>query len=73
MMKNVRMRLSLTAVVVALAVWAFYPPDKKINLGLDLKGGILAPPGLVEFACHAMFFPKRANCEKEVEQSGEDR
>ena len=40
MLKNVRMRLSLTAVVIALAVWAFYPPDKKINLGLDLKGGV---------------------------------
>jgi preprotein translocase subunit SecD len=40
MMKNVRWRLTLTAVVIGLAVWAFYPPDKKINLGLDLKGGV---------------------------------
>ena len=40
MMKNTRMRLSLTALVIGLAVWAFYPPDKKINLGLDLKGGV---------------------------------
>ena len=40
MLKNVRTRLSLTALVVGLAVWAFYPPDKKINLGLDLKGGV---------------------------------
>jgi preprotein translocase subunit SecD len=40
MMKNVRMRLSLTLVVIALAVLAFYPPDQKINLGLDLKGGV---------------------------------
>ena len=40
MMKNVRMRLSLTVVVIALAVLAFYPPAQKINLGLDLKGGV---------------------------------
>ncbi len=40
MMKNVRMRLSLTVLVIGLAVWAFYPPSTKINLGLDLKGGV---------------------------------
>jgi preprotein translocase subunit SecD len=26
--------------VVALGTWAIYPPDKKIKLGLDLKGGV---------------------------------
>ena len=40
MMKNVRMRLSLTVAVIALAVLAFYPPSTKVNLGLDLKGGV---------------------------------
>src|SRR5262245_45964998 len=40
MLKNVRMRLSIIVAVIALAVWAFYPPDKKVNLGLDLKGGV---------------------------------
>ena len=40
MMKNVRWRVGLTVVVIALAIWAFYPPDQKINLGLDLKGGV---------------------------------
>jgi len=40
MMKDVRWRLTLTALVIGLAVWAFYPPDQKINLGLDLKGGV---------------------------------
>src|SRR5688572_23129564 len=40
MMKNVRWRLTLTAVVIALSVWAFYPPGQKVNLGLDLKGGV---------------------------------
>ena len=40
MMKNLRWRVGLTVVVIALAIWAFYPPDQKINLGLDLKGGV---------------------------------
>jgi preprotein translocase subunit SecD len=39
-MKNVRWRLTLTALVIGLAVLAFYPPQEKINLGLDLKGGV---------------------------------
>ncbi len=26
--------------LMALAIWAIYPPGKKINLGLDLKGGM---------------------------------
>ncbi len=26
--------------VVALAIFAFYPPDQKVRLGLDLKGGV---------------------------------
>jgi preprotein translocase subunit SecD len=40
MMKNVRWRVGLTIAVIAMAIWAFYPPDQKINLGLDLKGGV---------------------------------
>jgi len=40
MMKNLRWRVGLTVAVIALAIWAFYPPDQKINLGLDLKGGV---------------------------------
>ena len=40
MNKNVRWRLIVIVGVVALAVWAFYPPQQKINLGLDLKGGV---------------------------------
>jgi preprotein translocase subunit SecD len=40
MMKNVRMRLSLIIAVIALAVFLFYPPATKVNLGLDLKGGV---------------------------------
>jgi preprotein translocase subunit SecD len=32
--------LIVIAAVIALAVWAFYPPSQKVNLGLDLKGGV---------------------------------
>ena len=40
MMKNLRWRVGLTVAVIALSIWAFYPPEQKINLGLDLKGGV---------------------------------
>ena len=33
-------RIALVVVVVVVAVWYLYPPDKTINLGLDLQGGI---------------------------------
>jgi preprotein translocase subunit SecD len=39
-MKNTRWRLAIIAAVVALSVWAFVPPAEKVNLGLDLKGGV---------------------------------
>jgi preprotein translocase subunit SecD len=39
-MKDMRWRLGIIVAVVALAVWAFYPPWEKVNLGLDLKGGV---------------------------------
>ena len=37
---SIRIRLLVIAAVVALSVWAIYPPDQKIKLGLDLKGGV---------------------------------
>ncbi len=40
MAKNLRWKVLLILGVVALAVWSFYPPDQKIRLGLDLKGGV---------------------------------
>ena len=40
MAKNLRWKLLVIVGVVALAVFAFYPPDQKIRLGLDLKGGV---------------------------------
>jgi preprotein translocase subunit SecD len=37
---SLRTKLLIIAGVVALAVYAFYPPQEKVNLGLDLKGGV---------------------------------
>jgi preprotein translocase subunit SecD len=38
--KNLRWKLIVILGVVALAVFAFYPPAEKVSLGLDLKGGV---------------------------------
>ena len=35
-----RMRLFVILAVVVLSVWAIYPPGDRINLGLDLRGGV---------------------------------
>lgn len=40
MSKNLRWKLLVILGVIALSVWAFYPPSQKIKLGLDLKGGV---------------------------------
>ncbi len=40
MKKNLKYRLVIILAVLAASVYMFYPPSKKINLGLDLKGGI---------------------------------
>jgi preprotein translocase subunit SecD len=40
MAKNLRWKLLTILAVVALSIFAFYPPDQKIRLGLDLKGGV---------------------------------
>jgi preprotein translocase subunit SecD len=40
MAKNLRWKLLVILGVVALSVFAFYPPDQKVRLGLDLKGGV---------------------------------
>jgi preprotein translocase subunit SecD len=40
MAKNLRWKVLTIVGVLALAVWAFYPPDQKVRLGLDLKGGV---------------------------------
>ena len=38
MAKNLRWKLLVIVGVVALSVYAFYPPDQKVRLGLDLEG-----------------------------------
>ena len=40
MAKNLRWKVILIVAVIALAVFAFYPPGQKVRLGLDLKGGV---------------------------------
>src|SRR5687767_14920109 len=37
---SLRTKLLIILGVMGLSVWGFYPPDQKINLGLDLKGGV---------------------------------
>ena len=40
MQKNLKWKLLMIALIMGACVWSFVPPQKKINLGLDLKGGI---------------------------------
>ena len=40
MAKNLRWKVLVILGVIALSVFAFYPPDQKVRLGLDLKGGV---------------------------------
>ena len=40
MAKNLRWKVVTIVAVVALSIFAFYPPNQKIKLGLDLKGGV---------------------------------
>jgi preprotein translocase subunit SecD len=40
MSKNLRWKVLFIVGVVALSIFAFYPPDQKVRLGLDLKGGV---------------------------------
>lgn len=40
MAKNLRWKVIAIVAVLGLAVFAFYPPQTKVKLGLDLKGGV---------------------------------
>ncbi|RPI29687.1 MAG: protein translocase subunit SecD [Acidobacteria bacterium] len=40
MKKNLKYRLLVVFAVVAICIYLFVPPSQKINLGLDLRGGI---------------------------------
>jgi preprotein translocase subunit SecD len=39
-MNNLRWRILLIVVIIGACLWAIIPPEKKIRLGLDLKGGV---------------------------------
>ena len=39
-MKNIQWKVLVILVVIGLSIFAFYPPDQKVRLGLDLKGGV---------------------------------
>ena len=39
-MKNLQWKILLVLVLAAIAAYGIYPPEKRIKLGLDLKGGI---------------------------------
>jgi preprotein translocase subunit SecD len=40
MRRNLWLRIGLVVAVVVLSLWYLYPPKQRINLGLDLQGGI---------------------------------
>jgi len=40
MKKGLRWKIILVAIVILLSIFLSYPPGEKINLGLDLKGGM---------------------------------
>jgi preprotein translocase subunit SecD len=40
MRRNLWLRIGLVAVVILVSLWYLYPPKQRINLGLDLQGGI---------------------------------
>lgn len=40
MLKNFKIRLVIVLIICAACIYAIYPPKEKINLGLDLKGGM---------------------------------
>jgi preprotein translocase subunit SecD len=37
---SLRTKLLIIVAVIGTAIWSFYPPSQKVNLGLDLKGGV---------------------------------
>lgn len=39
-MRSIRWRVAVILGVIALSVWGFYPPTERLNLGLDLRGGV---------------------------------
>src|SRR5258705_1945335 len=64
-------RIALVVVVVVVAVWYLYPPDKTINLGLDLQGGIHLVLGVdVDKALEAQVERAGDSAKAELEKRG---
>jgi SecD/SecF fusion protein len=40
MRQHLLFKVLIIIAIVAIAIWNFYPPEKKISLGLDLQGGM---------------------------------
>lgn len=40
MIRSIVWRIVLVVIVILLAIWKIYPPEEKINRGLDLQGGM---------------------------------
>src|SRR5262245_12119671 len=40
MAKNLQWKIFTILAVIGLSIFAFYPPQQKVKLGLDLKGGV---------------------------------
>ena len=40
MRRNLGLRIGLVVAVIVVSLWYLYPPKQRINLGLDLQGGI---------------------------------
>ena len=40
MAKNLRWKILIILAIIGLSIFAFYPPQEKVKLGLDLKGGV---------------------------------
>ena len=40
MRRNLKWKFILVVIIIAGCLWLFYPPREKINLGLDLQGGM---------------------------------
>jgi preprotein translocase subunit SecD len=65
------LRIGLVVAVMAAAVWYLYPPQKTINLGLDLQGGIHLVLGVeVDKALEAVVERTAADVRSALEKKG---
>ncbi|MFQ5928286.1 MAG: protein translocase subunit SecD [Acidobacteriota bacterium] len=71
MKRNLKYRLIFILVVVVGSIFLFYPPSEKVNLGLDLKGGIhLALQVLTNDAFEVEVNQLRERIEDDLQEKG---